>query len=136
MITPILATVDQLLDHLRLPARTGSPPADMPDLQLKLDAATELVCNYIADRHPADPDWISEIEGWSIDESMPSSPFMPGSPSTVPPRVVVLAVLEQAAEFYRFRGDDESSSQPDGERGYLSKSVENLLSKYKNRAFA
>lgn len=131
MITPTIATVDQLLDHLKLPPRTGSPPPEMPDLQLKLDTATELVCNYIADRHPADPEWIREIEEWNGDQVT-----SPGSPSTIPPRVVVLAVLVQAAEFYRFRGDDESSAQPDGERGYLSKGVERLLSFYKNRAFA
>ncbi len=125
MTTPVLVTIDDLIAHLRLPARTGSPasgPEDA-DLQRKIDAATQLVCDYIADRHPADEDWIAEIESWTF----------ASSPGVEPPPVVVLAVLEQAATFYRFRGDDEATPE---ERGYLSPGVENLLSRYKNRAFA
>ena len=135
MITtyPVLATLTQLRDHLKLPQPTGSPAvgSDDTDLQLKLDAATQLVCDYIEHRHPADPEWTEEIENWSIDTSSPSSP------AVTPPPVVVLAVLEQAAEFYRFRGDDTSGDQPArSEYGCLSKSVEALLSRYTNRAFA
>lgn len=123
MTIPSIVTLEQLRDHLRLPA-SGSPPLDEADLQLRLDAATELVCHYIADRHPADEDWIAEIESWGT-----------GSPVSDVPKVIVLAVLEQAAEFYRFRGDDPKPDRPE-ERGYLSPGVENLLSRYKNRAFA
>lgn len=119
MTTPVLVEVADLREHLKLPA-TGS---DTADLQRKVDAATQLVCDYIADRNPADTDWIAEIEAWTFD----------GTPDVEPPPVVVLAILEQAASFYRFRGDDETAPQ---ERGYLAPGVENLLSKYKNRAFA
>ncbi len=125
MTTPILVTLVELRDHLKMPQPTGSPPAgpDDADLQRKLDAATQLVCDYIADRNPADPDWIAEIESWTVG----------GSPAVTPPPVIVLAVLEQAAEFFRFRGDDEQAPQ---ERWYLSPGIETLLSRYKNRAFA
>lgn len=125
MTTPILVTVADLQAHLRLPVVADESPAtpEQMDLQRKLDAATELVCNYIADRNPADEDWIATIESWTIG----------GSPGETPPQVVVLAVLEQAATFYRFRGDDDKTPE---ERGYLAPGVENLLSAYKNRAFA
>ena len=116
MTIPTLVTFEQACAHLKIAA-----VAD-PDLQLKIDAATQLVCEYIADQHPANPDWIAEIEGWST-----SSPAAPP--------IVVLAVLEQTAASYRFRGDDAQSDDPQ-ERGYLRPSVENLLSRYKNRAFA
>ncbi len=125
MTIPILVTIDDLIEHLRLPARVGSPPEgpDDADLQRKLDAATQLICEYIAEKNPADEDWIAEIEGWDIT----------GSPVGEPPPVIALAVLEQAGTFYRFRGDDDKTPE---ERGFLSPGVENLLSRYKNRAFA
>jgi hypothetical protein len=89
--TPALVTVAQLRQHLKLgePVLVGSPPAaiDEADLQQKIDAATQLVCEYIADRHPADPDWVHTIESWD-----PA-----GSPASIPPPKVVLAVLVQAA---------------------------------------
>lgn len=129
MTIPTLATLADLRDHLHLPQPSGSPPTspDDADLQRKLDAATQLICEYIADRNPADPDWIEEIQQWSIDGVSPISP------AQTPPPIIVLAVLEQAAEFFRFRGDDEKAPQ---ERWYLSPGIENLLSRYKNRAFA
>lgn len=125
MTIPRFVTLVQLRDHLKLPQPIGSPAVgpDDDDLQLKLDAATQLVCEYIADRHPADEDWIAEIESWDVS----------ASPQTEAPKVIVLAVLEQAGEFFRFRGDDEKTPM---ERGYLSPAIENLLSRYKNRAFA
>lgn len=124
MTTPVIVTLADLQRHLRLPVGIESPPSDENvDMQRKLDVATELICDYIADRNPADEDWIAEIESWTID----------GSPAVTPPAVVVLAVLEQAADLWRFRGDDEKTPR---ERGYLAPGVENLLSKYKNRAFA
>lgn len=130
MTIPTIATLVELRDHLRLAQPTGSPAvgAEDADLQRKLDAATQLVCEYIADRNPADEDWIAEIESWGLG----------GSPAVVPPPVIVLAVLEQAAELYRFRGDDPGSIEnaPNRERGYLSTAIENLLSRYRNRAFA
>lgn len=122
MTTPTIVTIDQLREHLKLPAPVGSPPATDADLQMKLDTATELVCQYIADRHPADAAWIAEIEGWTA-----------GSPAA--PKVVRLAVLIQAGDFYRFRGDDAGDDR-DRDPGMLLPLVEILLSRYKNRAFA
>lgn len=124
MIIPIIVTTTHLRDHLRLSQPSGSPPVTLPDeadLQLKLDAATELICRYIADRHPADPAWRAEIGAWDL-------------MTNPPPIVIMLAVLEQAAEFYRFRGDDENPVPR--EPGMLSPAIENLVSRYKNRAFA
>ena len=128
MTIPTIVTYEQACAHLKItPMMAGSPLAVVvdPDIQLKLDAATQLVCEYIADRHPEDLDWIAEIEAWD-----PS-----GSPAVMPPPVVMLAVLEQTAATYRFRGDDANSDDPQT-MGYLRPSVENLLSRYKNRAFA
>lgn len=126
MTTPTLVTLADLRDHLKLPQPTGSPAVgpDDADLQRKLDAATQLICDYIADRNPADEDWVDEIESWDIGNS----------PVIAAPPVIVLAVLEQAAEFFRFRGDDDEKTPQ--ERWYLSPGIENLLSRYKNRAFA
>lgn len=126
MTIPTIVTLDQLRDHLKLPQPTGSPAIgpDDDDLQMKLDAATQLVCEYIADRNPADALWIAEIEAWGT-----------GSPIIPAPPIIVLAVLEQAAEFYRFRGDDPRNDRPI-DYGFLAPSIENLLSRYKNRAFA
>lgn len=126
MTIPTLATLEQLRAHLKLPTPlAGSPPQPAPDsdLQLKLDAATQLVCDYIADRQPADSAWIAEIEGWST-----------GSPSA--PAVVVLAVLEQAAELYRFRGDDPPPGVPARESNDLTPAVKNLLNRYRRPVFA
>lgn len=126
MTIPTIVTTTQLRDHLRLAQPTGSPVQMLPDetdLQLKLDAATQLICEYIADQHPASPTWIATIENWGS-----------GSPADPAPAVIVLAVLEQAAEFYRFRGDDEDAVPR--EPGMLLPAVENLVSRYKNRAFA
>lgn len=125
MTIPVLATLEQLMAHLKITPPAGSPVTD-DDLQQKLDTATQLVCEYIADRHPADPSWIQTIESWSLEA---------GSPNTVPPPLVVLAVLIQAGDFYRFRGDDGSDDRvrPIGD---LIPSVTNLLIRYKNPAFA
>lgn len=114
MTYPILVGLADLREHLRLPDNGDENTA----MQRIVDAATQLICDYIADRHPADEEWIAEIEAWDVDAAPP---------------VVILAVLEQAADMYRFRGDDDSTPR---ERGYLAPGVENLLSKYKNRAFA
>lgn len=120
MTIPEIVTLEQVQAHLRLsPMLSGSPPsigspADDPDLQLKIDAATEVVCRRIAQRKPEDLDWVATIEGWSAS----------GSP-TAPP-IVRLAVLEQVAEMYRFRGDDAPSDRPEN-YGDLCDSIKSLL---------
>lgn len=118
MIIPVIVTLEQTQAHLRLsPILSGSPesPADDPDLQLKLDAATEVVCRRIAQRKPEDLTWIAEIESWGT-----------GSPSLLAPPIVRLAVLEQVAELYRFRGDDAPADRPEV-YGDLCDSIKGLL---------
>lgn len=128
MITPTIVTVDELREHLRLPTILEGSPGTSPDeadLQRKLDAATELVCDYlVADQgSPADEVWIEEIEGWTV-----------GSPSA--PALVIMAVLEQAAELYRFRGDDDNSSDRKRNRDEITPAIGNLLTKYHRPSFA
>lgn len=126
MTYPTIVTVSQVQRHLHLPVSEGSPvPPEDFDLQQKIDAATQLVCDYIADRQPADPDWIAVIESWNV----------PGSPTVEAPPVVVLAVLEQTADFYRFRGDDAGDDRGH-ERGFLSLPVANLLHRYRSPSVA
>ncbi len=130
MTIPAIVTLAQAQAHLRLsPMLAGSPgsPADDPDLQMKLDAATEAVLNRIAQRNPIDVFWIETIENWTTTDEL-SSPTSPaGSPPiAVAPPVVRLAVLEQTAELYRFRGDDEPSQRVDN-MGDLSDTIKSLL---------
>lgn len=130
MTIPVIVTLAQAQAHLRLsPMLAGSPgsPADDPDLQMKLDAATEAVCRRIAQRNPIDPFWIETIENWTTtDEAIsPTSPA--GSPPiAVAPPVVRLAVLEQTAELYRFRGDDTAGDRLEN-YGDLCDAIKSLL---------
>lgn len=115
MTIPVLVTLAQFSAHLKIPPPVGSPlSAEAHDLQQKLDTATQLVCEHIADRQPADPAWIAEIEGWG-----PTSP---------PPPLVVLAILELGSYVVRYLGDDgpEQPMTP----GYLPTPVLNLLVRY------
>ena len=119
MNIPTILTVPNALDHLGL-----IEVQNQLDIELKLAAATQLVCEYIADRQPADEDWIAEIEAWS-----------PGSPEA--PNVVKLAVLTQVAEFYRFRGDDLATDRPPtGDGTDLSPLVKRLLHRYRSPVLA
>ncbi len=119
MTIPTIVTLEQAQAHLRLsPTLIGSPlmPADDPDLQLKLDAATEAICVRIAQRNPLDHVWITTIESWGTG----------GSPEVPAPPIVRLAVLEQVAELYQFRGDDDPTTRIDN-KGDLSDTVKSLL---------
>lgn len=123
MTIPEIVTLEQVQAHLRLSAPiVGSPgsPADDPDLQLKIDAATEVVCRRISQRKPEDLDWIATIESWTTSEASPSSP------STIAPPIVRLAVMEQVAEMYRFRGDDEPGQRIEA-YGDLCDAIKSLL---------
>lgn len=121
MTIPRLLTLAQAREHLR----TVDLEDDV-DLQLKIDAATQLVCEYISDRQPADEDWIATIEGWDG----------VSYPSTAPP-VIVAAVLQQVAELYRFRGDDVEGDLPKSvEHGALSPLVARLLHRYRSPTLA
>lgn len=127
MTIPTLVTVEQLRAHLRLgPATDGSPSSEDADLQMKIDAATQLVCEHIADRQPADTAWIATIESWNT-----------GSPVVAPPAIIVAAVLVQTGELYRFRGDDlATDAPPKFSLGYLSPMVIALLQRYRSPSLA
>lgn len=121
MVTPTIVTLDQAKTHAKLPlvSGDGSPSSIDADLQLKLDAATQQVCDYIADRYPVDLVWLATIETWGTG----------GSPDVLAPPAVRLAVLEQFADHVRRLGDDA----PDGrERGDLNVYVANLLKPYRS----
>lgn len=121
MTIPTLVTVAQAREQLN-----EVSAASDAGLQLKIDAATQLVCEYIQDRQPADPDWIAEIESWDGTES----------PSSVP-AVIAQAVLIQVAELYRFRGDDEDGAVPKGaESGDLAPQVTRMLKRYRSPSLA
>lgn len=126
MTIPTIVTVAQVQAHLRLPITEPQSEYD-DDLVQKIAAATQLVCEHIADRQPPDLDWIAEIENWSLDE---------GSPSTIPPPIVVLAVMETVADFYRFRGDDAGDDRARARGHSLPLPVENLLYRYHSPSLA
>ena len=122
MTIPVLVTLDQVVAHLKIPAPVlGSPPsAEQLDLQQKLDAATQLVCEHIADRQPPDDAWVATIEAWT---------------TTTAPPLVALAVLELTSYVTRYRGDDGWSEQP-MTPGYLPTPVMNLLVRYRSPVLA
>ena len=125
MTIPVVVTLDQARSHLNMPASMGSPdPADV-DLQLKIDAATQLVCEHIMDRQPADPAWIAEIESWGAT----------GSPVVAPPALIQAAVLFQFGELVRFRGDDAEGPIRDP-YSHLSRFVEGILRRYHDPTLA
>lgn len=122
MTIPDLVTTAQARANLKL-----SSTVDDADLQLKIDAATQLVCEYIADRQPENADWIDTIEQWGA-----------GSPAESAPAVVIHAVLLQVAELYRFRGDDTDGKAPalQANHGFLSPMVTRMLSRYRSPVLA
>jgi hypothetical protein len=125
MTIPTIVTLEQAREHLHLPPSSGSPdPADA-DLQMKVDAATQLICEYISDRNPADPAWIAEIESWGLT----------GSPTVAPPALIQLAVLHQFGELVRFRGDDAEGPSRNPYSS-LSPIIEGLLRRYHDPALA
>ena len=126
MTVPVVVTLDQARAHLNMPASVGSPidPVDA-DLQLKIDAATQLVCEHLGDRNPADPAWIAEIESWGV----------AGSPVVAPPALIQAAVLFQFGELVRFRGDDAEGPIRDP-YSHLSRFVEGILRRYHDPTLA
>lgn len=94
---------------------------DDVDLQMKLDAAHEIVLDWINQRIDADEavTWAETIAGWTM--------------ATVPKRVQQ-AILLQLAELHRFRGDDEQSATPMSVRP--APAVELLLSRLRDPAVA
>lgn len=104
-----LVTLQQLKGHLKLPD-LGSPDPREEDLEIKLDAAEEIVLGHIA--RTDDEDWTAAIAAWTEE--------------TVPRRIKV-AILMQAADLYRFRGDDAPADQRKAEEGFLAPDVRRLL---------
>jgi hypothetical protein len=125
MTIPVVVTLDQARLHLNMPPSVGSPDSADADFQMKIDAATQLVCEYISDRNPADPAWIAEIESWGV----------AGSPVLAPPALIQAAVLFQFGEFVRFRGDEHEGPLRDPYSS-LSPIVEGILRRYHDPVLA
>lgn len=108
-----IVTLTQLKSHLRL---TGTD--EDTDLQLKLDQAHGLVLDYIA--RLDDDDWTDEMLGWDGETA---------------PKAVQAAILRQAGDLYRFRGDDEDvGANVSGL--FLSPRVQQLLLMYRTPSIA
>lgn len=119
----MIATLAQLQAHLRLPVGADSPLTTAEaDLQLKLEQAQALILDYIA--RPADEAWTAEIASW-----------ISGSPIVAAPPQVQAAILMQAAELYRFRGDD-LEAPADRQVGDLSPAIKTMLYRFKDPAIA
>ncbi len=103
--------MDVALRHLKLDAAAdGSPSAQDADVALKLAQAQAVVLDYV-DGH-------EKVEG--------SPPIW--TEETLPPSIQA-GILEQLADLWRFRGDDETESSV--EDGYLSPRVKNLLHRWR-----
>jgi hypothetical protein len=118
-----LITLQQAIDHLRLPLEIGSPASDvqssmMRDLQMKVAQADALILDYLKVSLTSPPDWDADA-------------------GTVP-TVVQLAALCQLGEIWRFRGDDAAAvdQAPSYESGQLSPQVTNYLRRWRDPAMA
>lgn len=118
-----LITLQQAIDHLRLPLEIGSPETDvqssmMRDLQTKMAHADALILDYLKVSLVSPPDWDADAQ-------------------TVP-LVVQLATLCQLAELWRFRGDDAGTIDQSikFEDGQLSPQVTNYLRRWRDPAMA
>jgi hypothetical protein len=109
-----LVTLAQLKAHLRLTTPLGH--VDDPDLTLKLDAAEYAIREYLSP-YPEDA---LLVAAWT--------------PATVPPLVQEL-ILFQAAEFWRFRGDDDVGPRR-GEAGDLHPLVVGALRRLRTPVIA
>lgn len=92
--------------HLKLPLDVTAEDQELDEYRQQ---AEELVVNFIT--RPDDEDQAEEIEGWTEDTC---------------PASVKAAVLKQAMELYRFRGDDESGPKRVG-HGALAPDIEATL---------
>lgn len=113
-----IVTLDQLKAHLKL---SGTEEDD--DLDLKLAQAEAVVLGYVNQRVSDADDWSETVTGWTA--------------TTAPPEVKA-AILMQAGELYRYRGDDEAADthQKLREHGMLSPYVMALLYRYRDPALA
>jgi hypothetical protein len=73
------------------------------DLYLRLELAHELVLDYLANRiDDTDDEWLETVIAWTEDNA---------------PKRVVGAILHTFVHLQRFRGDDDSKTQPTLENG-------------------
>ena len=114
----VLVTLKQAKAHLKLPLDVT---ADDKDLQLKLDAAHDLVGDYLEQRRDTDDGltWALQVEAWDKD--------------TAPPRVIQ-AVCILFGVLARYRGDDEDQAKAD--LGELPRPVTALLYRLRDPAIA
>lgn len=115
-----IVTFDEFRDHLGL---TGNPP-NTADLTMKLEQAHAIVMDYLADT--TDEDWTARLDSWDVEG---------GSPHEVAPLAVHAAILFQAAELARFRGDDLEMVAPDTP-GDLSPHITRMLYRLRRKVFA
>ena len=108
-----IVTVDQLKVHLRL---TGTTEHD-DDLTMKLEEAHALVLDYV--RRPADADFTATMLDWTEDTA---------------PKAIRAAIFRQAADLFRFRGDDPDDRNVNGH--FLSPRVQQLLNLYREHVIA
>lgn len=122
MVSPLpdLVTIEEAAAHLRLPdiLVLSADDRDRDDLELKIEAATDLVLNHI---WRDDDDWVDTMIAWT---------------ATTVPRQVKAAILVQLGELYRFRGDDPPDTTPKREHGFLSPQVTAYLHRYRTPGIA
>lgn len=83
-------------------------------LQVYLDQATDTILNYVA---RSDDDWTAEMDAWTHDT-------VPGDLQN--------CILQQAAEYFRFRGDQVAGEMPARQHGFLSPVIVSILHRYRD----
>ncbi len=109
MPVPELVPLETLKNVLRLPLDLHT---EDETLDLMLTQATALVLDYVNARADDGIDWAATIAAWDEESVLPQ---------------VQAAILRQAADLYRFRGDDSPADDARRESGYLPAGVRNLL---------
>lgn len=110
-----LVTLAQAKQHLKMP--TG-PAASEADLQRKLNAAHDVVEDYLKQRRSDGDTWAAEVDAWTDD--------------TAPPRVLE-AICRMFADLTSDRGDDKTRHR---EPGQLPEEVVILLYRLRDPAIA
>jgi hypothetical protein len=109
---PDVITLDEAKAHLRI--TTAQEDSDVQD---KLDAATQIVIDYLTRR---DTDWNTTMDAWT---------------SSTVPKSVRAAILIQLGELYTRRGDDPTIDQSPTPTS-LSRTVMSLLMRYRDPGLA
>ncbi len=113
-----LATLEQLKHHLKI-----THNLENNDLQVKLEQATAIVLMYLKRTDLGSPvgDVASELD--------------PSELTTIERAVVQAAILKVAANFDRFRGDEEAGENPSDEQ-FLTADIRGVLSMLRDPALA